>query len=251
MNSEDYDRYNRQIKLPEIGRIGQQTILESSALVLGAGGLGSPVALYLASAGLGGITLVDYDRVEVSNLQRQIIHLDNSVGMLKVESAKTRLNELNPHCDISIVRHQLEGEELLKYAENANVIIDCTDNYPSRFELNDASIKTGTPLVSGAATRWEGYVSTFKPRDPSSPCYACMQSNTTSESASCTSEGVISPIVGVIGSMQALEAIHIILDHDKDLCGKIIFFDGITMHWEEIKLQRNPRCTACKDRPDY
>ena len=251
MDSTEQERYSRQIKLPQVGVEGQQQLIQSRALIIGMGGLGSPVALYLASAGVGQLTITDFDRVDESNLQRQIIHTHKSVGDLKAASAKHTIQRLNPRCVVEALDYELDGEELLEQVGTADVVLDCTDNFSSRFELNDACMAAGTPLVSGAAIRWEGQVTTFDPRDPECPCYRCLYPDTGIEAATCAMEGVIAPIVGVIGTMQALEALNLLLDTGPGLRGRVMAFDGIAMDWQIINLPRNPDCPACSDRPPY
>ena len=251
MNPQEQERYSRQIKLPQVGNHGQQRLLDAQALIIGMGGLGSPVALYLASAGVGRLTITDFDRVDESNLQRQVIHRQEMIGELKAESARNAIERLNPQCMVEALDYELDGEELLERVRGADVVVDCTDNFPSRFELNHASLATGTPLVSGAAIRWEGQVATFHPRDPKSPCYRCLYPDTGIEAATCAMEGVIAPIVGVIGTLQALETLNVLLETGKGLSGRVMVFDGIAMEWQTISLPRNPDCPACTQRPTY
>jgi len=237
MNPQEQERYSRQIKLPQVGNDGQQRLLDAQALIIGMGGLGSPVALYLASAGIGRLTITDFDRVDESNLQRQVIHRQEMIGELKAESARDAIEQLNPDCMVEALDYELDGEDLLERVRGADVVVDCTDNFPSRFELNNASLATGTPLVSGAAIRWEGQVTTFHPRDPKSPCYRCLYPDTA--------------IVGVIGTLQALETLNVLLETGKGLSGRVMVFDGIAMEWQTINLPRNPDCPACTQRPTY
>lgn len=251
MDTADQERYSRQIKLPQVGAEGQALLSKSRVLIIGMGGLGSPVALYLASAGIGQLTITDFDRVDESNLQRQIIHNRASVGDLKAASAQHTIERLNPRCVVDAMDYELEGEELLEQVGKADVVLDCTDNFPSRFALNEACIAMGTPLVSGAAIRWEGQVATFDPKDPDCPCYRCLYPDTGVEAATCAMEGVIAPIVGVIGTMQALEALNVLLKTGPGLRGRVMVFDGIAMDWQIINLPRNTDCPACSARPQY
>jgi adenylyltransferase/sulfurtransferase len=251
MNPQEQERYSRQIKLPQVGSHGQQRLLDAEALIIGMGGLGSPVALYLASAGIGRLTITDFDRVDESNLQRQVIHTQEMIGRLKAESARHAIEQLNPECKVEALDYELDGETLLERVRSADVVVDCTDNFPSRFDLNNASLATGTPLVSGAAIRWEGQVTTFRPRDPKSPCYRCLYPDTGIEAATCAMEGVIAPIVGVIGTLQALETLNVLLETGQGLSGRVMVFDGIAMEWQTINLPRNPNCPACTQRPTY
>ena len=251
MTPEELKRYSRQIKLSQVGEDGQQRLLESRTLIIGMGGLGSPVAMYLAAAGVGQLAFSDYDRVDESNLQRQIIHSQACIGELKAASARETIKRLNPTCVVEALDYELDGEELLAQVRAASVVIDCTDNFPSRFELNRASLATGTPLGSGAAIRWEGQVATFVPRNPDSPCYQCLYPDTGIEAATCAMEGVIAPIVGVVGTIQALEVLNLLLTTGEGLCGRLLALDGIAMEWQTINLPRSPDCPACACRPDY
>ena len=251
MDATEQERYSRQIKLSQVGTEGQQRLSQSRALIIGMGGLGSPAALYLASAGVGHLTITDFDRVDESNLQRQIIHTHKSVGELKAASAQHTIEKLNPRCVVEALDYELDGDDLLEQVRAADVVLDCTDNFPSRFGLNEACITVGTPLVSGAAIRWEGQIATFDPQDRDCPCYRCLYPDTGIEAATCAMEGVIAPIVGVIGTMQALEALNLLLDTGPGLRGRVMVFDGVAMDWQIIKLPRNPDCPVCRDRPQY
>lgn len=238
------DRYSRQIRLPLVAEKGQRAIRDAAVLIVGMGGLGSPVAMYLAAAGVGRLTVADFDVVDHSNLQRQIAHVHADIGLLKTESAARRLRAINPDIAVTCLDYTLETEEFTDLAADHQLLMDCTDNFPTRFQLNDASLATGTPLVSGAAIRWEGQVTAFDPRKPDSPCYQCMYPDRDVEAASCAAEGVISPLVGVIGTMQALEAVNILLDRGQ-LHGTVWLFDAQFMDWQKMVLPRNPRCPAC------
>lgn len=238
------DRYSRQIRLPLVAEQGQRAIRDAAVLIVGMGGLGSPVAMYLAAAGVGRLTIADFDVVDHSNLQRQIAHVHADIGLLKTESAARRLRAINPDIAVTCLDYTLETEEFTDLAADHQLLMDCTDNFPTRFQLNDASLATGTPLVSGAAIRWEGQVTAFDPRKPDSPCYQCMYPDRDVEAASCAAEGVISPLVGVIGTMQALEAVNILLGRGQ-LHGTVWLFDAQFMDWQKMVLPRNPRCPAC------
>lgn len=239
-----HDRYSRQIRLPLVAEQGQRAIRDAAVLIVGMGGLGSPVAMYLAAAGVGRLTIADFDVVDHSNLQRQIAHVHADIGLLKTESAARRLRAINPDITVTCLDYTLETEEFTDLAADHQLLMDCTDNFPTRFQLNDASLATGTPLVSGAAIRWEGQVTAFDPRKPDSPCYQCLYPDRDVEAASCAAEGVISPLVGVIGTMQALEAVNILLDRGQ-LHGTVWLFDAQFMDWQKMVLPRNPRCPAC------
>jgi len=244
MTPEQQARYNRQIRLPAIKESGQQTLLDAKVLIIGIGGLGSPVAMYLAAAGIGQLILSDFDIVESSNLQRQVIHTESTVGQLKVESAKTFIQSLNPHTVVKTITHELSGEELLQHIQDSDAVVDCTDNFPSRFELNQACIKAGRPLISGAAIRQEGQITTFDSRIESSPCYNCLYPDTGIESATCAMEGVVAPVVGIIGTMQAQETINVLLGRPA-LVGKLLLLDAQSLEWQRMKLPKNPNCPTC------
>ncbi len=238
------ERYSRQIKLPLVGESGQRALRDSSVLIVGMGGLGSPVAMYLAAAGVGQLSIADFDVVDLSNLQRQIAHSYNHIGLLKTESAAKTLKSINPEVEIICHDFALETEEIEGLAAEHSLIIDCSDNFPTRFQLNAAAVKTKTPLVSGAAIRWEGQVTAFDSRQPNSPCYQCLYPNTGVEAASCAAEGVISPLVGVIGTMQALESINILLGRGQ-LHGVVWLFDAQFMEWQKMVLPKNFDCPIC------
>ena len=238
------ERYSRQIRLPQIGMEGQKTLAEARIFVVGMGGLGSPVALYLAAAGVGHMCIADFDQVDESNLQRQIIHSQSDIGELKAESAANSLRSINPSIQVSTLDYSLDYDDLIEHSQDKNLIIDCTDNFPTRFDLNDVSIQTQIPLVSGAAIRWEGQVTSFDPRIEDSPCYQCLYPDKDIESSTCAMEGVVAPLVGVIGTMQAMEAVNILLGAGQ-LHGIVWLFDSRTMEWQKMKLPKNPNCPAC------
>jgi len=248
VDTDQLERYSRQIRLPQIGESGQQRLLDSRVLIIGAGGLGSPVSMYLTAAGVGHLVLSDFDRVDESNLQRQIVHRNDNIGKHKADSAAELLRELNPRVRVDAVNYELDGDELLTHVGLADVVVDCTDNFPSRFTLNRMTLATGTPFVSGAAIRWQGQVVTFLPSEVASPCYRCLYPDESIEAATCAAEGVVAPLVGVIGSMQALETLNILLGVGSHLAGRLLMFDGMTMEWEVIKLPKNPACPACSER---
>lgn len=237
-------RYARHIGLPQIGETGQNTLLNSHALIIGMGGLGSPVALYLTAAGIGELTLCDYDRVDLSNLQRQVLHTTEDIGELKTASATASLKAINPDVKINTIDYFADETELKKIATTASIILDCTDNFESRFGLNRISRQTRTPLISGAAIRWEGQVTAFDPNVDDSPCYQCLYPNENSPDASCAMEGVVAPLVGVIGTMQAQAAMNLLLGQPT-LVGKVLLYDANRMDWHRITLKRNPKCPQC------
>ena len=245
MNQTNYnERYSRQIKLPQIGEDGQKKLHQASVLIVGMGGLGSPAALYLVAAGIGRFKIADFDHVDESNLQRQVIHHHNNIGQLKAESAAGKLKAINPDVKVETLDYSLDYADFIEQTRDIDLIIDCTDNFPTRFELNQVSRETGIPLVSGAAIRWEGQVTSFVPKLPESPCYQCLYPNRDLESATCAMEGVVAPLVGVIGTMQAMEAVNILLDNPQ-LNGVVWLFDARSMDWQRMQLNRNPQCPGC------
>lgn len=246
MTPEQRERYDRQIRLTAIGESGQQKLLDARVLIIGMGGLGSPVAMYLAAAGVGHLVLSDFDIVERSNLQRQVIHTEKTVGQLKVDSARQFVESLNPLTKVTTVARELSDEDLAHHTALADVVVDCTDNFPSRFELNRACIKARKPLVSGAAIRQEGQISTFDSRVTSSPCYQCLYPDTGIESVTCALEGVLAPVVGIIGTMQAQETINVLLNRPA-LVGTLLMLDAQYLEWQRMKLPKNPNCTVCSD----
>jgi len=244
MNSKEKSRYARQIRLSQIGEGGQQKLLDATVLIIGMGGLGSPAAMYLGAAGIGRIIISDFDQVEDSNLQRQIIHRTEDIGELKALSAKRTLAEINPDCDVEAIDWQLDEAELEAYAQQADIILDCTDNFPTRFMINRVSVKTGTPLVSGAAIRMEGQIASYIPNSDG-PCYQCLYKEEFENTETCAMEGVLSPVVGVIGTMQALQAILILIGESESVNGKLLLFDGLSMEWQTVRIPKNPSCKIC------
>ena len=244
MQEKTEQRYARHIGLPQIGESGQAALLDAHALIVGMGGLGSPVALYLAAAGIGELTLCDYDRVDLSNLQRQVLHTTADIGTLKTESATATLRAINPDVKINTVDYFADEAELLDIANSASIILDCTDNFESRFGLNRISRESKTPLISGAAIRWEGQVTAFDPNQADSPCYHCLYPGDNLRDASCAMEGVVAPLVGVIGTLQAQAAMNLLLGQPS-LVGKVLLYDANLMDWHTITLKRNPDCPVC------
>jgi adenylyltransferase/sulfurtransferase len=239
-------RYSRQILLPQIGIEGQQRLRAARVLVIGVGGLGSPVAMYLAASGVGQLTLADPDRVELTNLQRQPIHTTVTIGLLKVESAKQMLAALNPEVDVRLVPRRLADDELLAATRTADVVLDCTDNFTSRFAINRACVRTGTPLVSGAVVRFEGQVGMFRNDRPDSPCYACLYRDTGADDGDlCSQFGVLASAPGIIGSIQATEALKLLLGIGETLTGRLLVMDALNMEWRTIKLRKDPACPVC------
>lgn len=247
MKDEQLLRYSRQIMLPDMDVAGQQALIDSSVLIVGLGGLGSPAAMYLAAAGVGKLAIADDDVVEVSNLQRQIAHSQESIGDSKVESAKQRLLGLNPDIEVVALNARLEGASLDAAVEQADLVLDACDNFATRFAINQSCIKYRTPLVSGAAIRMEGQVIVFNSKEEKSPCYRCLYKEGEGEDTSCATNGVISPVVGIIGTVQAMEAIKVLTGIGQPLLGRLLLLDAKSMHWREMKLARDPACPACSN----
>ena len=246
MNDDDLMRFSRQIMLTEVDVAGQELISSGTVAIIGLGGLGSPVAIYLATAGVGKLVLVDDDQVDITNLPRQIVHAPNDVGVLKVQSAKATLNELNPDTEIDIVDHRVEGEELLSLAREVDVVVDATDNFSSRYAINEACATTSTPVVSGAAVRMEGQVSVFDYRNPNSPCYRCLYRDGLDEELNCAENGVIAPVVGIVGTIQAMEVLKILGRFGDTLVNRVLYIDAKRMDFREFKLNKDPACeTSC------
>ncbi len=238
-------RYNRQIILKAFDFEGQEALKQSSILILGAGGLGCASSQYLATAGIGKLSLIDDDKVELSNLQRQVLHHDADIGKLKVESAAQALKELNPELEIVTVAKRLNDEALLSLVQEHDLVLDASDNVDTRNQLNRLCYQTKTPLVSGAAIRMEGQVSVFTYQDESEPCYQCLSALFGSNALSCVEAGVMAPVVGIIGAVQAVEAIKVIAGLGKPIQGKILMLDAMTMSWREMKLMKQPHCPTC------
>jgi molybdopterin/thiamine biosynthesis adenylyltransferase len=246
MNDQQLLRYSRHILLDEIGIEGQQKLLAAHVLVIGAGGLGSPAALYLASAGIGRITLVDDDTVDLTNLQRQIAHSTGRVGQLKAESAKLALHQINPEIEVVALAERANPERLLELVQTASVVLDCSDNFATRHAVNRACVAHKVALVSGAVIRFDGQVSVFDPRHGDLPCYACLfPEDQRFEDAACSSMGVFAPLVGVVGAMQAAEAMKLVLAIGTSLAGRLLLLDGLNMEWTSIRIARNPACPVC------
>ena len=237
-------RYSRQIFLPDVDIEGQQTLLDSKVLIIGMGGLGSPVALYLASAGIGVLSICDFDHVELSNLQRQIIHNNKSIGLSKVDSAERAMRAINSDVIVNKYSEKLTGDALNKAVKQHDLVLDCSDNFASRFAINKACVDNKTPLVSGAVIRMEGQVSVYNSRDESSPCYQCLYSESTGVADTCSNNGVLAPVAGIIGSIQATEAIKCLLGLPT-LQGRLLIHDAKYMQFREIKLKRDIACPCC------
>ena len=246
MNDDQLLRYSRHILLDEIGIEGQQKLLGAHALIIGAGGLGSPAALYLASAGVGKITLVDADTVDLTNLQRQIIHTTLRVGQPKVDSARQALLEINPGIEVVALCERVDGEGLTMLLADVSVVLDCSDNFETRHAVNRACVALRIPLVSGAALQFDGQISVFDTRLPDAPCYACLfPPDAAPEETHCSTMGVFAPLVGIIGTMQAAEALKLIAGIGQSLAGKLQLLDARAMEWNTIRIKRNPACAVC------
>lgn len=246
MNDQQLLRYSRHILLDEIDIEGQEKLLAAHALIIGAGGLGSPAAFYLASAGIGTITLVDDDTVDLTNLQRQILHTTERVGQAKVVSGQQTLTEINPTIEIVALKERVSGERLNELVRNASVVLDCSDNFATRHAVNRACVANRVPLVSGAAIKFDGQISVFDKRDENAPCYSCLfPEDQQFEEVNCGTMGVFAPLVGIIGSMQAAEALKVIAGIGEPLKGRLLLLDARTMEWNSIKFARNANCSVC------
>jgi adenylyltransferase/sulfurtransferase len=250
MNDEQLLRYSRHILLPEIGVEGQERIRAARALVIGAGGLGSPASLYLASAGIGTLVIADGDVVDLTNLQRQIVHTTEWIGRPKVESAQAALARINPDVVVEAVAERLEGGALDAAVGAADLVLDCCDNFATRHAVNRACVTHGKPLVSGAAVRFDGQVAVFDRRREGSPCYACLfQEEAAPEEMRCAVMGVFAPLVGIIGATQAAEALKLAAGAGDTLSGRLLILDALTMEWRSMRLARDPECSVCGKAP--
>jgi molybdopterin-synthase adenylyltransferase len=246
MTDDQLLRYSRHILLNEVGVEGQEKLLASHALVIGAGGLGSPVALYLGTAGVGRITIVDNDVVDMTNLQRQIAHKLSRVGINKAQSASQSIAAINPEVQVTCIEQRADAALLSSLVAQADVVIDCCDNFTTRHAINAACVQHKKPLVSGAAIRFDGQVTVYDSRDGQSPCYACVfPPESTFEETRCATMGVFAPLVGIIGSIQAAEALKLLSGAGKPLTGRLQMLDGRSMEWNELRLPRNPACVVC------
>lgn len=246
MNDNELLRYSRQIMLPDFDIAGQESLLAAKALIVGLGGLGSPVSMYLAAAGVGELWLADHDTVDLTNLQRQIVHRDAAIGRAKVESAADTLRALNPHTRIHAVQQRLEGDALHDAVAAVDIVVDCSDNFHTRFALNAACWRQRIPLVSGAAIRSEGQLIVIDPRTDDSPCYRCLYDDLVQdEQLSCSQNGVLAPIVGVIGAVQALEAIKVLAQYGEPAIGRLLLFDGKALEWRSLRLRKAADCSVC------
>jgi molybdopterin/thiamine biosynthesis adenylyltransferase len=252
MNDNQLLRYSRHILLDEIGIEGQSTLLASHALIIGAGGLGSPAALYLAASGVGRITLVDDDEVDLTNLQRQVMHVTERIGVKKVESGRQALQAINPEVEVTALCERAGPERLRELVRGASVVLDCSDNFATRHALNRACVAAGVPLVAGAAIRFDGQLSVFDTRRPACPCYACLfPEDSGAEDVACSTMGVFAPLVGIVGAAQAAEALKILLGIGAPLAGRLLMLDGRAMEWTAVQVARDPACPVCAERPAH
>ena len=249
MNDEQLLRYSRHILLPEIGVEGQARLLAAHALVIGAGGLGSPAALYLASAGIGTLTLADGDAVDLTNLQRQILHTTAAIGRPKAASGRETLTQLNPAARVVALEERLDPGRLAELVAQADVVLDCSDNFATRHAANRACVQHRKPLVSGAGVRFDGQISVFDLRRDASPCYSCLfAEDAPAEEERCAVLGVFAPLVGIIGATQAAEALKLVIGIGESLCGRLLLLDALRMEWRSIRLERDPACGVCSRR---
>ena len=246
MTDDQLLRYSRHVLLDEIGIEGQQRLLASHAVVIGAGGLGSPVALYLGTAGVGRLTLVDHDTVDLTNLQRQIAHDESRLGQPKAESAAQTLRRINPDVSVRALARRADAALLDELVASADVVLDCSDNFRTRQAVNAACVAHRVPLVSGAAIGFDGQISVYDSRDATQPCYACLfPPDAAFEEVACATMGVFAPLVGIIGSMQAAEALKLLARTGTSLAGRLLMLDGRQMRWDEVRLPRQPGCPVC------
>ncbi len=245
MHDEQLQRYSRQILLPQIGLEGQRTLLNSRVLIIGLGGLGSPLAMYLAAAGVGHLVIADDDRVDLSNLQRQIMHRTRDIGRAKTDSARDTLLALNPEVRVTAFNKRLTEDELAHEVQHADVVADASDNFATRFALNAACVRAKKPLVSGAAIRTEGQIAVFDNRHSDSPCYRCLYRDDPGAEEGCAALGVLAPVPGIIGAIQAVEVIKLLLGIGDSLNGRLLLLDALSMEWRTVKLRKDPACPVC------
>ena len=245
MNDHELLRYSKQIMLPQIDIEGQQKINDSKMLIIGMGGLGSPTALYLAAAGVGHIVIADFDQVELSNLQRQIIHSTSDIGDDKVNSAKAKLLELNPNITVTVANEIMHSDNLASLIKDVDIVLDGTDNFESRFEINKACVECHKPLISAAVIRFEGQISVFKGYEVDQPCYQCLYSEQGDGRESCVENGVLAPVAGLVGTIQALQAIKVLLGLGEQLCGELLLIDGLDLSFRKVKIVKDSECPIC------
>ena len=245
MNYQELLRYSKQIMLPQIDIEGQQKINDSKMLIIGMGGLGSPTALYLAASGVGHIVIADFDQVELSNLQRQIIHSTSDIGDDKVNSAKAKLLELNPNITVTVANEIMHSDNLASLIQDVDIVLDGTDNFESRFEINKACVECHKPLISAAVIRFEGQISVFKGYEVDQPCYQCLYSEQGNGRESCVENGVLAPVAGLVGTIQALQAIKVLLGLGNQLCGELLLIDGLDLSFRKVKIVKDSECPIC------
>jgi molybdopterin/thiamine biosynthesis adenylyltransferase len=246
MDDRELSRYSRHILLPQVGIEGQRKLLSASVLLIGAGGLGAPAALYLAAAGIGRLVICDGDAVDLTNLQRQIIHRESGIGTNKADSARQALAEVNPGCRVEAVERRVGLDDLMHLAREADVVVDASDNFATRHAANRACVALGKPLVSGAAIRFSGQIGVFDRRQPDAPCYECLvPADSEAGDDACAVMGVFAPLTGVIGTLQAGEALRLLLDRPNPSAGQLVLFDMLSMDWNRIAVPKNPRCPVC------
>lgn len=245
MNDEELLRYSRHILLPDIDVAGQDALTNARVLIIGMGGLGCPIALYLTASGVGSITISDDDSVELTNLQRQIAHQERDLGTLKVESAKNKMQAMNRHCKITTIDHRLEEVELAKLVSNIDVVVDATDNFASRLIINRVCVAAKVPVVFGAAVRLDGQILIFDPAQPDAPCYECLYKDVDDSALNCAESGVAAPVVGIIGTSQAMETLRLICGIGESSAGYLQTFDARTMIWHRFKVLKRADCPAC------
>ena len=246
---EQIERYSRHIILPEVGGSGQQKMLEARVLLLGAGGLGSPAAYYLAAAGIGNLGIVDFDQVDLSNLQRQIIHSTERIGMLKTESAKKTIQALNPDVNVTLYNEKMDSSNIMSLIKDYDYVVDGSDNFPTRYLVNDACVMKNKTLIHGSIYRFEGQVTVFKPGD--GPCYRCLYPEPPPPGMvpNCQEGGVLGVLAGVIGNLQVVEVLKLILGIGKPLVGKLLIYDALNTEFRSLRLRRDPNCPICGEKP--
>ena len=246
---EQRERYSRHLQLPEIGEAGQARLAAARVLVVGAGGLGSPAVQFLAGAGVGTLAIADYDRVELSNLQRQVLYRTSDIGADKVEAARLAVAAINPDVRVEAIPWAMDGPDLVREVEKADAVVDASDNFETRFEINAACVATGTPLVSGAAIRMEGQVAVFDPSDPDSPCYRCVFDDTGDPEEPCALVGVFAPVAGITGTIQAAEVVKLLAGVPSGLKRRLMLIDALSMEVRTVRVRRDPACPACGGGP--
>ena len=245
LGPEQRERYSRHLQLPEIGEAGQARLAAARVLVVGAGGLGSAAVMFLAAAGVGTLAIADYDRVELSNLQRQVLFRTSDIGEDKVAAARAAVAGLNPDVQVEAIPWAMDGADLLREVRRSDAVVDASDNFETRFEVNAASVATGTPLVTGAAIRMEGQVAVFDPNDPGSPCYRCLFDDSGDPDEPCARVGVFAPVAGIVGTIQAAETVKLAAGVPSGLKRQLMLIDALSMRIRTVRVRRDPGCPAC------